>query len=162
MDSPDQGPTKRKTLMPNSRSTFSSSILCNIKRNIHHSDVMCASWASSSLAILLFVHQAVHKHTKENNKAPDYWFHVGRNQQRPVDSPHKGPAMWKAFIMQFNSSISGLHMMEGTSYTTVKTYARPRIPSNWQFTGKSIVCSAASTKKNTLCLYLLVLYVHVQ
>ena len=98
MDSPHQGPTKR--LMCNSRSTFASSILCNIKQNFHHSDVTCVSWASPSLATL-FVHQPVHKNTKENNKAPHYWFLVRRNQQRPMESPHKGPAMWKAFIMQF-------------------------------------------------------------
>ena len=101
MDSPHQGPTKRNTLMCNSRSTFASSILCNIKQYFHHSDVICASWASPSLATLMFVHQPVHKNTKENNKAPHRWFPVRRNQQRPMESPHKGPAMWEALIMQF-------------------------------------------------------------
>ena len=44
---------------------------------------------------------ASNKNTKENNMAPHYWFPLRRNQQRPMESPHKGPAMWKAFIMQF-------------------------------------------------------------
>ena len=101
---------KAKTLMCNSRSTFASSILCNIKQYFHHSDVICASWASSSLATLLFVHQPVQKNAKENNKASHYWFLVGRNQQRPMESPHKGPALWEAFIIK--SSISGLHTLE--------------------------------------------------
>ena len=101
MDSPHQGPTKRNTSMCNSQSTFASSILCNIKQYFHHSDVICASWASPSLATLMFVHQPVHKNTKENNKGPHRWFPVRRNQQRPMESPHKGPAMWEALIMQF-------------------------------------------------------------
>ena len=33
----------------------------------------------------------------------------------------------------YNSSISGLHMMERHIYTIVETYARRGIPSNWQF-----------------------------
>ena len=101
MDSPHQGPTKRKTMMCNSRSTFASSILCKIKQSFHHSDVICASWAPLSLATLLFVHQPVHRNMKENNKALHYWFLVGRDQPRTMESPHKGPATWKAFIMQF-------------------------------------------------------------
>ena len=92
---------KANTLMCNSKSTFASSILCNIKQYFHYSDVICASWASPSLATLMFVHQPVRKNTKENNKAPHRWFPVRRIQQRPMESPHKGPAMWKALIMQF-------------------------------------------------------------
>ena len=130
MDSPHQGPTKRKALMCNSRSIFASSILCNIKQNFHHSDVICAWWASSSLATLLFVHQPLHRNTTENNKALHYWFLVGRDQPRTMESPHKGPATRKAKAI----SIFQVYIWwKDTFYTTVEAHARPGIPSNWQF-----------------------------
>ena len=48
MDSPHQGPTKRKTLMCNSRSTFASSILCNISK--------------LSTIVTSYVHHGLHHH----------------------------------------------------------------------------------------------------
>ena len=42
-----------------------------------------------------------HRNMKENNKDLHYWFPMGWNQPRTMESPHKGPATWKAFIMQF-------------------------------------------------------------
>ena len=142
MDSPHQGPTKRKTLMCNSRSIFASSISCNIKQNFHHSDIICASWISPSLATLLFVHQPVHKNMKENNKAPHYWFPVRRNQQKPMESPHKGPVKWKAFIMQFQYFRS---TYDGKTHFTQQWKHMHVL--GFHLTGNSIVYSTIHTEK---------------
>ena len=44
----------------------------------------------------LFVKKVLQANCKENIKAKDYWFFVwGTNLRWVVDSPHKGPVMWK-------------------------------------------------------------------
>ena len=110
MDSPHQGSTKRNTLMCNSRSTFVSSILCNIKLNFHHSGVICVSWASSSLATLLVFHQPVHKTRRKTIRLGTTDSLCGETNRKQWYLHTKCQQRQKLSLC--NSSISGLHMVE--------------------------------------------------
>ena len=60
---------------------------------IHFSDM---TWASNHWQLNCLFNSSFQP-TMENIKAPHYWPFVRGIHQWLVDSPHKGPVMWKAF-----------------------------------------------------------------
>ena len=86
--------------------------------------------------------QPLQENTKENNKTPHYWCLMGRNHQWPMESPHKGSAMRKTFIMQFQYFRSAY--FEKTNQTQQWKHMSVL---GFSLTGNSIVCSAAHTGK---------------
>ena len=58
---------------------------------------ICHMYTMLSQITWLFVQQLVHAYNKENIKAIHYWPFVRGIHRSPVDSPHKGPVILKAF-----------------------------------------------------------------
>ena len=50
-----------------------------------------------SSATILFVSQLIRDNTKENIKGSHQWPFVRGTHRVPVDSPHKGPVMWRSY-----------------------------------------------------------------
>ena len=75
--------------------------LCEAALGYYYSDVTWASLHLKPLAAQLFVQKLVWVNTKDNVKAPHSWLFVRGIHRWPVDSPHKGPAMWKVFPCHF-------------------------------------------------------------
>ena len=82
------------------------------------------------------------QNTTENNKAWHYWFLVRRNQPKTMVSPHKVPATWKAFIMQFHYFRS---TYDGKTHFTQQW--RHMHVLGFHLTGNSIVYSTIHTEK---------------
>ena len=63
----------------------------------HYNDVTRTWWRLGSQTIQLFVQMLVQTNIKANIKSAHHWPFVTGINWCSLDSPHKGPVMWKAF-----------------------------------------------------------------